>query len=111
MFFMGTEMSKMQKMCSCLMIYIPTIWHNKHIFPLILPRLKSQGSDETQQLQKALLDYLEENAETDASLVVGIFIRLNVVNSLRFRCKFHIAFELAFEESVGNYHINKSFFS
>uniref|UniRef100_A0AAX7T263 Nipped-B protein n=1 Tax=Astatotilapia calliptera TaxID=8154 RepID=A0AAX7T263_ASTCA len=29
----------------------------------------SQGSDETQQLQKALLDYLEENAETDASLV------------------------------------------
>ncbi|XP_004547359.1 nipped-B-like protein A isoform X3 [Maylandia zebra] len=30
---------------------------------------ESQGSDETQQLQKALLDYLEENAETDASLV------------------------------------------
>ncbi|KAM9392170.1 nipped-B-like protein A isoform 2-T2 [Pholidichthys leucotaenia] len=29
----------------------------------------SPGSDETQQLQKALLDYLEENAETDASLV------------------------------------------
>ncbi|KAF7200405.1 nipped-B-like protein A isoform X2 [Nothobranchius furzeri] len=27
------------------------------------------GSDETQQLQKALLDYLEENAETDPSLV------------------------------------------
>ncbi|XP_074525916.1 nipped-B-like protein A isoform X2 [Halichoeres trimaculatus] len=27
------------------------------------------GNDETQQLQKALLDYLEENAETDASLV------------------------------------------
>ncbi|XP_069379773.1 nipped-B-like protein A isoform X5 [Paralichthys olivaceus] len=30
---------------------------------------QSQGNDETQQLQKALLDYLEENAETDASLV------------------------------------------
>ncbi|XP_057687450.1 nipped-B-like protein A isoform X1 [Corythoichthys intestinalis] len=30
---------------------------------------QSQGSDETQQLQKALLDYLEENADTDASLV------------------------------------------
>ncbi|KAM9857976.1 nipped-B-like protein A [Aulostomus maculatus] len=29
----------------------------------------SPGNDETQQLQKALLDYLEENAETDASLV------------------------------------------
>ncbi|KAM3610729.1 uncharacterized protein V6R79_008133 [Siganus canaliculatus] len=27
------------------------------------------GTDETQQLQKALLDYLEENADTDASLV------------------------------------------
>ncbi|XP_056274487.1 nipped-B-like protein A isoform X2 [Pseudoliparis swirei] len=30
---------------------------------------ESQGSDETQKLQKALLDYMEENAETDASLV------------------------------------------
>ncbi|XP_056231603.1 nipped-B-like protein A isoform X5 [Seriola aureovittata] len=30
---------------------------------------QSPGNDETQQLQKALLDYLEENAETDASLV------------------------------------------
>ncbi|XP_051923759.1 nipped-B-like protein A isoform X2 [Hippocampus zosterae] len=30
---------------------------------------QSQGGDETQQLQKALLDYLEENADTDASLV------------------------------------------
>ncbi|XP_044229257.1 nipped-B-like protein A isoform X3 [Thunnus albacares] len=30
---------------------------------------ESPGNDETQQLQKALLDYLEENAETDASLV------------------------------------------
>nr|XP_043881664.1 nipped-B-like protein A isoform X1 [Solea senegalensis] len=30
---------------------------------------QSQGNDETQQLQKALLDYLEDNAETDASLV------------------------------------------
>ncbi|XP_077377636.1 nipped-B-like protein A isoform X5 [Festucalex cinctus] len=30
---------------------------------------QSQGSDETQQLQKALLDYLEENSDTDASLV------------------------------------------
>uniref|UniRef100_A0A3B3E184 Nipped-B protein n=1 Tax=Oryzias melastigma TaxID=30732 RepID=A0A3B3E184_ORYME len=30
---------------------------------------QSPGSDETQQLQKALLDYLEENAETDPSLV------------------------------------------
>ncbi|XP_029017241.1 nipped-B-like protein A isoform X1 [Betta splendens] len=30
---------------------------------------ESQGTDETQQLQKALLDYLEENAETDPSLV------------------------------------------
>lgn len=32
--------------------------------------LQTQGGDETQQLQKALLDYLEENADTDASLVV-----------------------------------------
>ncbi|XP_072243922.1 nipped-B-like protein A isoform X1 [Leuresthes tenuis] len=30
---------------------------------------QSTGNDETQQLQKALLDYLEENAETDPSLV------------------------------------------
>ncbi|XP_030271806.1 nipped-B-like protein A isoform X2 [Sparus aurata] len=30
---------------------------------------QSQGNDDTQQLQKALLDYLEDNAETDASLV------------------------------------------
>ncbi|XP_076586328.1 nipped-B-like protein A isoform X3 [Chaetodon auriga] len=30
---------------------------------------ESPGNDETQQLQKALLDYLEVNAETDASLV------------------------------------------
>ncbi|XP_054466496.1 nipped-B-like protein A isoform X2 [Anoplopoma fimbria] len=30
---------------------------------------ESQGTDETQQLQKALLDYLENNSETDASLV------------------------------------------
>uniref|UniRef100_A0A8C4NQC5 Nipped-B protein n=1 Tax=Dicentrarchus labrax TaxID=13489 RepID=A0A8C4NQC5_DICLA len=30
---------------------------------------EAPGSDETQQLQKALLDYLEENADTDASLV------------------------------------------
>ncbi|CAN9513160.1 unnamed protein product [Ophioblennius macclurei] len=30
---------------------------------------QSPGCDETQQLQKALLDYLEDNAETDASLV------------------------------------------
>ncbi|KAM6931141.1 nipped-B-like protein B isoform 3-T3 [Xenentodon cancila] len=30
---------------------------------------QSPGNDETQQLQKALLDYLEENAETDPSLV------------------------------------------
>ncbi|XP_071369353.1 nipped-B-like protein A isoform X3 [Centroberyx affinis] len=30
---------------------------------------EAPGNDETQQLQKALLDYLEENAETDASLV------------------------------------------
>ncbi|XP_075875687.1 nipped-B-like protein A isoform X2 [Nelusetta ayraudi] len=30
---------------------------------------QSPGTDETQQLQKALLDYLEENADTDASLV------------------------------------------
>ncbi|KAK7933795.1 hypothetical protein WMY93_004691 [Mugilogobius chulae] len=30
---------------------------------------ETPGDDETQQLQKALLDYLEENAETDASLV------------------------------------------
>ena len=34
--------------------------------------IQSQGNDETQQLQKALLDYMEENAETDASLVVGL---------------------------------------
>lgn len=32
---------------------------------------QSLGTDETQQLQKALLDYLEENADTDASLVVS----------------------------------------
>uniref|UniRef100_M4ARG6 Nipped-B protein n=1 Tax=Xiphophorus maculatus TaxID=8083 RepID=M4ARG6_XIPMA len=31
--------------------------------------LQSPGTDETQQLQKALLDYMEENAETDPSLV------------------------------------------
>ncbi|KAM4576410.1 nipped-B-like protein A isoform 1-T2 [Odontesthes bonariensis] len=30
---------------------------------------QSAGNDETQQLQKALLDYMEENAETDPSLV------------------------------------------
>lgn len=30
----------------------------------------SGGDDEIQQLQKALLDYLDENTETDASLVV-----------------------------------------
>uniref|UniRef100_A0A3P9Q4S4 Nipped-B protein n=1 Tax=Poecilia reticulata TaxID=8081 RepID=A0A3P9Q4S4_POERE len=30
---------------------------------------ESPGTDETQQLQKALLDYMEENAETDPSLV------------------------------------------
>nr|XP_046243528.1 nipped-B-like protein A isoform X3 [Scatophagus argus] len=30
---------------------------------------ESPGNDETQQLQKALLDYLEENADTDPSLV------------------------------------------
>ncbi|XP_041854737.1 nipped-B-like protein A isoform X1 [Melanotaenia boesemani] len=30
---------------------------------------ESPGNDETQQLQKALLDYMEENAETDPSLV------------------------------------------
>uniref|UniRef100_A0A8C8DNG4 Nipped-B protein n=1 Tax=Oryzias sinensis TaxID=183150 RepID=A0A8C8DNG4_9TELE len=30
---------------------------------------QSPGTDETQQLQKALLDYLEDNAETDPSLV------------------------------------------
>lgn len=30
---------------------------------------ETPGNDETQQLQKALLDYLEENAETDPSLV------------------------------------------
>ncbi|KAM8759558.1 nipped-B-like protein A isoform 2-T2 [Acanthopagrus schlegelii] len=30
---------------------------------------QSPGNDDTQQLQKALLDYLEDNAETDASLV------------------------------------------
>ncbi|KAJ7987132.1 hypothetical protein DPEC_G00335580 [Dallia pectoralis] len=30
---------------------------------------ETQGNDETQQLQKALLDYLDENAETDPSLV------------------------------------------
>uniref|UniRef100_A0A8C8GR21 Nipped-B protein n=1 Tax=Oncorhynchus tshawytscha TaxID=74940 RepID=A0A8C8GR21_ONCTS len=29
----------------------------------------TQGNDETQQLQKALLDYMDENAETDPSLV------------------------------------------
>ncbi|CAB1318327.1 unnamed protein product, partial [Coregonus sp. 'balchen'] len=30
---------------------------------------ETQGNDETQQLQKALLDYMDENAETDPSLV------------------------------------------
>lgn len=32
--------------------------------------LQVSGNDETQQLQKALLDYLDENVETDPSLVV-----------------------------------------
>lgn len=31
----------------------------------------SGGEDEIQQLQKALLDYLDENTETDASLLVN----------------------------------------
>uniref|UniRef100_A0A3P8Z7Q6 Nipped-B protein n=1 Tax=Esox lucius TaxID=8010 RepID=A0A3P8Z7Q6_ESOLU len=35
----------------------------------ILKEVSTQGNDETQQLQKALLDYLDENAETDPSLV------------------------------------------
>uniref|UniRef100_A0A3Q2CJ54 Nipped-B protein n=1 Tax=Cyprinodon variegatus TaxID=28743 RepID=A0A3Q2CJ54_CYPVA len=34
-----------------------------------IDRILQEGTDETQQLQKALLDYLEENAETDPSLV------------------------------------------
>uniref|UniRef100_A0A674D4G0 Nipped-B protein n=1 Tax=Salmo trutta TaxID=8032 RepID=A0A674D4G0_SALTR len=35
----------------------------------ILKEVNTQGNDETQQLQKALLDYMDENAETDPSLV------------------------------------------
>lgn len=36
----------------------------------------SGGEDEIQQLQKALLDYLDENTETDASLVVCLVVRI-----------------------------------
>lgn len=37
--------------------------------------LQSSGNDETQQLQKALLDYLDENVETDPSLLVRTVFR------------------------------------
>lgn len=41
--------------------------------------LQVSGEDEIQQLQKALLDYLDENTETDASLVVNFsFLELNI---------------------------------
>lgn len=35
--------------------------------------LQTSGSDEIQQLQKALLNYLDENVETDPSLLVRKF--------------------------------------
>lgn len=39
----------------------------------------SGGEDDIQQLQKALLDYLDENTETDASLVVNFsFLILSI---------------------------------
>lgn len=40
--------------------------------PGLLNFLQTPGSDEIQQLQKALLDYLDENIETDPSLVVSV---------------------------------------
>lgn len=36
--------------------------------------MQTAGSDEVQQLQRALLDYLDDNVETEPSLVVsGVF--------------------------------------
>uniref|UniRef100_A0A8D1F2R2 Nipped-B protein n=1 Tax=Sus scrofa TaxID=9823 RepID=A0A8D1F2R2_PIG len=47
----------------------------------------SGGEDEIQQLQKALLDYLDENTETDPSLVdTGISVRKRVIKILRDIC-------------------------
>ncbi len=40
--------------------------------PCLLISLQTPGSDEIQQLQKTLLDYLDENIETDSSLVVSV---------------------------------------
>lgn len=44
--------------------------------------LQSSGNDETQQLQKALLDYLDENVETDPSLLVRIMFRYRSIPTL-----------------------------
>lgn len=43
--------------------------HFEFFFPF---PTQTQGDDETQQLQKALLDYMEENTETDPSLLVSL---------------------------------------
>lgn len=40
--------------------------------PCLLISLQTPGNDEIQQLQKALLDYLDENIETDTSLAVSV---------------------------------------
>ncbi len=42
--------------------------------PCLLISLQTPGSDEIQQLQKTLLDYLDENIETDSSLVVSVSV-------------------------------------
>lgn len=39
-----------------------------------LLHLQTSGSDELQQLQKALLDYLDTNTESEASLVVSFHL-------------------------------------
>lgn len=41
---------------------------------LLLCAQSSEG-DETQRLQKALLDYMDENAETDPALAVSVVIK------------------------------------
>lgn len=52
---------------------------------------QTQGNDETQQLQKALLAYMDENAETDPSLVVSVFNAHTVVITARY---LHIRWEV-----------------
>lgn len=42
------------------------------VAPCLLFSSQTPGSDETQQLQKALLDYLDENIDKDTSLVVSV---------------------------------------